>query len=177
MKNQKELNKTIDALAASEKVTKSALADLSRDLLVYVPETKDIAMVNRLLTVLTPMNCKVAQQFFRTFLPWHMPADDTVFGAMLKGDKRIANKLVDIEAFLANAENNIWSWANKNIDVVAKPKNYAKKISDLISKAIGDDEQGLNELDILKAVVNGGLSVDQIINEIDKVAKEIEPTH
>lgn len=180
--DKKLIDKKIDALANSERVTKQTLAELSRELLVYVMNTQDIAMVNRLFTVLTPMNCKSAVIFFRHFLPWKMPENDTVFGEKKKGKKLLANAQEAIDAFLVQDDNSIWTWlSEQGVEPKARPKNYAQKITSVISKALTDDQEGISQLDILTAIVNGGLSVDQIIDEIDKVQIEqkekAEPAH
>ena len=180
--NKKQIDKKIDALSNSERVTKQTLAELSRDLLAYVMQTQDIATVNRLFTVLTPMNCKSAVIFFRHFLPWKMPENDTVFGEKKKGKKLLANAQEAIDNFLVQDDNNIWTWlSDQGVEPKPRPKNYAQKITNVISKALTDNQEGISELDILSAIVNGGLSVDHIIDQIDKVQikqkEQIEPAH
>ena len=171
--DKKQIDKKIDALANSERVTKSTLGELSRELLVYVVDTNDIATVNRLLAVLTPMNCKSAALFFRNFLPWDMPANDVVFGKKMKGKRTIEKRLKEIDEFLAVEDNTIWTWLSKEgIEPVKNPKNYSKKITNLIGKAMSDNEEGISPLQILTSIVNGGLTADMIINELDKVQIE-----
>ena len=60
----------IEAVKTAETTTYAKMRELSRNLLLYVPESDDIAGVNRLIGVLTPANRKVAVLFFQHFLPW-----------------------------------------------------------------------------------------------------------
>ena len=57
----------LEAIMAAEKITRVELGAMSRELLMYVPDTNDIDIVNRLLGVLTPMNRRTAILFFFKF--------------------------------------------------------------------------------------------------------------
>ena len=80
----------ITAIAAAEKITRASLGEISRELIMYVPDTKDIDLVNRLLGVLTPMNRATAVLYFKHFLPWDWEKDANKFGSMMQGDKKLA---------------------------------------------------------------------------------------
>ena len=86
----------LEAIMAAEKITRVELGAMSRELLIYVPETHDIDIVNRLINALTPVNRRAAILFFKHFLPWDVENDaDGVFakfGKMHKGEKKVAKK-------------------------------------------------------------------------------------
>ena len=68
----KTINTKIEAVHASERITKAVLGELSRDLLeyIYVNDSQDITPVSRLLSGLTPMNKATSILFFKNFLAW-----------------------------------------------------------------------------------------------------------
>ena len=94
------IDERIARLINSEKVTKKELGFISRELLEYVPETNDIGKVNRLLSVLTPMNKMTAIYFFKNFLPFRFDEDSRTFGKKLKGEKTLGKYSDKIETFL-----------------------------------------------------------------------------
>ena len=167
------MNAKIDAIAAAEKVTKGALAALSRDLLKYLvqDDSNDVAMVNRLMGVLTPMNKKTAALFFGHFLPFEQEKDGT-FGGKLKGDKKIARYLAATTAFLLVEDNTIWTWAAENVKLEKKEIDFAKKISDDIRKALDEEKGGLSQADVLNAVLEGGLNMDAIVVLLANMAQQ-----
>ena len=129
------VNSKIVKLGKAEKVTKALLGELSRDLLAYVAvqESWDVAAINRLLAVLTPINKKTAVLFFSHFLPFSFNKDEGNFGAMAKNKEKKAKdkeeSLAKVGVFLADEDNNIWTYAEENIKVEQKPVDYAAKIT------------------------------------------------
>jgi hypothetical protein len=163
----------IENLAYVEKMTKGILSTLSRDLLTYlvVEDSNDIAMVNRLLGVLTPMNKKTAQIFFAHFLPFTMDKDGT-FGGKVKGEKKLTKVREQCLAFLAVESNDIWTWATANIKMEQKEIDYSKRISDTIAKALDEEKGGLSQADVLEAVLDGGLTVEGLMVLLGSMAKK-----
>ena len=151
------INGKIDTLANAERVTKSVLAELSRDLLenVMVDGTHDIAAVNRTINVLTPVNKKVAIEFFGVFTSHKFNETTNAFGG--KDRKRHDKILEECQAFLADATNDIWTWANANIQVTQKPKDYFNKLAKLVEKALSDEEEGILAVDVVNAILAAGI--------------------
>lgn len=151
------INTKIATLANAEKITKATLAELSRDLLDYVlvQGFHDIAAVNRLLDVLTPMNKQTARLFFLHFLPHKWNDDTNSFGGL---DKKAKDKKLELTGqFLANVDNTIWTWAAENVKIEAKEVDYLGKVTQSIQKAI---EKGqVSQLELVKAVLAGGLEL------------------
>lgn len=142
----KTINTNIDKLAKAERVTKAVLATLSRDLLtyIYVDKTEDISPVNRLLTVLTPMNKATAILFFKNFLAWRFDDEAVVFTKKKK--KQFQDKEMAANLFLANEDSDIWTWAAEHVKVEAKPVDWNKKLTTDMTKAM---EAGLTFDDII----------------------------
>lgn len=172
----------IAEIAAAEKITKAKLGLLSRDLLMYVPETHDIEAVNRLISVLTPVNKRVAIAFFTAMLPWEVEKDnDGVFqrfGKKTKSEKKEQRTTKKIAEFLADVDNNIWTWAENNIEVEVKQKDFAGLITKTLAKALaGDEKSNTPPLDpalAMQAVLASGIDIETILNVITQVELETE---
>ena len=160
-------------VAASERVTKSVLAVLSRELLAYVYETNDVAMVSRLIHVLTPINKKVACLYFPAFLGWSFNEKELTFGKKLK-DKAYTKKYDDACDFLQVDDNNIWVWADKEVVLQTKPKDYASKITQLVTKALKDEQEGLDAKEILFAILaSDQITLGELMSPADAI-KEVD---
>lgn len=170
-----KIDKAIIALLASEKVTKSELSVVSRDLLEYLVMngSTDIGAVNRLMAVLTPMNRRTSVLFFGHFLPWKYDVETESFTSMVKGDKKLAKAFEKVKSFLSEKTNDIWTWAEANIQIEAKPKNYTALLTALVSKAMADEQKNesiaLSAAEVLKAVMVGGISSDELMAMVDEV--------
>lgn len=179
------LSKKIGQLAKAEKVTKQLLGELSREVLLFVLETKDVRPVNELLGnrqgqfVLSPMNWRIACKYFLHFLPFTSNFDE-VKDCINKGGardplvfkklspKKVESKTEEIHAWLAVEENDIWVWSN-SIAFEEKPVDYAGRITKNVMAA--QEKGGLDAIAIMQAVVNAGIDVDVLMRAI----AEVEP--
>lgn len=146
------INVRIDAIKASEAVTKAELGFVSRELLAYVPESKDIGAVNRLLDVLTPKNREMSVIFFKNFLPWNYDDDAKMFVGMVTGEAKRKRKIDACTVFLRKEENNIWTWAKANIAPMERAKNYAGRIQSVINAALNDPNAPLTNAEVFTAI-------------------------
>lgn len=146
----------VEQVIAAEKVTKAVLGPLSRDLLIYTPESDDIATVNRLIHGLSPVNKKAAILFFSHFLPWQVEKDNNEqfvrFGKKMTADKKVKAKLKAIIDFLSEESNTIWTWAENNLEI--KKKDFARGIRSAIKKALAGDEKSDTPPLTMKEVVD-----------------------
>lgn len=149
------------ALAGSEKVTKAELQTLSRSVLEATHATEDHGYMNRLIQVLTPVNKKVAIAFLKHFSGFSFDDALGAFGKKSKKRYEAAHKLA--MEFLEDPMNNIWSWAERNIEITQKEFSLAdvtsatKRFIDKAKKA------NISQVDVLRAVIAGGLSIDDLI--------------
>lgn len=163
----------IEAVKAAEKVTKVELSALSRELLLYVPDTDDIDMVNRLVGVLTPMNRSTAILFFKHFLPFEQEEDKqgnhSRFGKKLAKAKAVARKEEAIAKFLADEANDIWSWAAANVTLEYNQKDWASLIVKDIQKALKGEKKDNGETpplsmdEVIQAVLKAGVDVETML--------------
>ena len=167
----KSLDSLLEGLAQAEKLTKKALGTFSREALVYVLNTEDIQPINKLLNVLTPMNERVSVEFFRAFTPFKFDKDSLRFAGINKKQREEKGELAI--AFLEDDANDIWTWANKNINIEPKPKNYAAKITALVIKARKlDDAEGIDTAEVLQAVMAAGITAADLLTILAQAANE-----
>ena len=174
----------IEAIANAEKITKSELGHVSRELLLYVPESNDIDVVNKLLLVLTPMNKSTAILFFKHFLPWTAEetgeGDFSRFSGKMKKEKQVDRKLAAIKEFLSVEENNIWTWAGQNVNVEYKPKDFASQVTKAVQTALKGEKKENGETpplpvqDIIAAVLRAGIPVEAMLTLAQERIEEME---
>lgn len=175
------INTSIVKLTAAEKITKQELSYLSRGVLDYIMldagqndegkdrELHDIDAVNRLITVLTPVNKSVAILYFRHFLPFAFNEETNTFGKMNKKQK--SKKVELITDWLKDENNDIWQWSEDNIDVAKKPVALGEDITKAVQRAIAGTEEtrtkeateALSVPAILDAVVAGGVTAQDLL--------------
>jgi hypothetical protein len=156
-------NSSLALLKDSESVTRRELKALSRSLLEALHGKDgqlygDIQYVNALLLSLTPVNKKVAIKFFEHFAGFHYDEGQGAFTK--KSKKRGAEAQEAAITFLQDPNNNIWSWAERHIQVEAKPFTDAKLtqyVENAIKKMAGD------QVRVLKAVFAAGITPDALI--------------
>jgi hypothetical protein len=159
-------------LMGAEAITKAELKWLSRDVLEATHETGDIGFVNRLIAVLTPMNKKVAILFFKGFTGFHY--DETTKMFTKKSKKRYDVAHAEYVTFMQDPNNNIWSWAERHVHVEQKPLSVDHLTKYLTSARQKLQAQGLNDVDLLRAVMKAGVSTDAIIAVMDEMGFDAE---
>jgi len=168
----KTINERIEELAASEKITKAILTELSRVILAYVYETGDVTPTNRLINVLTPMNKRTAILYFKEFLSFRFDDVQETFGKKNKKTFDKKNELVTI--FLLDEANNIFTWAEDNVKIEAKPTDWGKKLSSDFKNALADG-YGIDDIMLLLQVAcedageNVVVAVEDVV-ELDEAA-------
>lgn len=153
---------SILALAASEKVSKDELRGLSRTVLEAVHITGDIAYVNRLSVILSPMNKKTARLFFEHFTGFSF--DDVRGEFTTKSKKRYDAALKLANEFLEDPMNNIWSWAERHVEVAKKDFDLAQVTAALDTFTKKAKKVGLTQRDVVKAFLAGGVTLDVIMD-------------
>lgn len=170
--NKETFVKAFDAaiieLAGAERVTKAVLLTLSRTVLEAHHATEDVGYINRLITVLTPVNKKVAILFFQAFSGFKFSSEKQEFTSKDKKGYDEAHKAALV--FLEDVNNNIWSWAAREVDI--EPKEFdiermKKQVTSLLKKV---NDNGLSQVDMLKAMLENGLSLDSVL----ALMKEVE---
>ena len=116
---EKEFKTRIDNLGKAEASVRAELNVLSRGVLEAVHATEQIGYVNQLLAVLTPVNRKAAVVFFKHFAGFHYDEATRMFTK--KSKKRYEQAYKNAMEFLEDPNNNMFSWAERHIEVEQKP--------------------------------------------------------
>lgn len=161
---------SIESLAQSEHVTKRELMHLSRSVLEATHETGDIQFVNKLVAILTPVNKKVAIVFFRHFTGFSF--DDKLMMFTKKSKKRYNESFAEYVLFMENPHNNIWTWAERNIEIEKKDFELNKVTEYVIQSMKKAQAQGLTQVDVMKAIIKAGITADTIIAIMGEVGLE-----
>lgn len=163
----------VASLAASEKVSKELLRALSRDVLEAHHETGDVAYINGMLGVLTPINKKVCVLYFKEF-SGHLYSEETKsFGK--KDKKRYDDAKKKSFDRLEDPTFNVFSWADMNVEIEKKPFTIGKmqqQMSSLIKKAEGEK---IPHAEIIRAVLANGIEVAEFMKVVQRMAEEQQP--
>jgi translation elongation factor EF-1beta len=166
-------DKVLETLSQSEKITKATLQTLSRDLLALLhtknPKQGDIGYINRTINVLTPVNRKVFMAFCREFTGFI--ADKSGQSFLKKSQKHYDDAALKALEWLDDPMNNIWSWADRNIEIV--PKEFTldivkKSTEQMLKKA---DKAGIDQADILGAMFEAGFTLKALLVMLEKQDK------
>lgn len=168
---------SIDALLQSEQVTKRELQALSRTTLEALHEGDegvkgDIAYINRLIGVLTPVNKKVARLFFREFSGFKF--DEVTNTFTVKNKKTYADAANKAMEFMADPHQNIWTWAERNVEVEKKDfdlEQVKKAFAGWVKKA---QKENLTQKDVLRAIFSEGVELETIV-DIMQDAYNVDP--
>ncbi len=160
----KALYAVINRLAKTERVTKELLGKLSRDILsLHLQEGEsqhDVRVINKLLSVLTPVNRKVMAKFGEYFLPYQFDAETCTFGKLFLKDAKKERCYLAMGSFLAEPDNNVWTWQEEHINIEAKPANYAGDVTKAIAKALKHE---VAKGDLIRAIFDGGITADDLL--------------
>lgn len=165
--------KALAAIAGAEKVTKEELRSLSRDILTAWHETGNVAYANKLLAVLSPMNKKTFIVFAKHFSGFSF--DDVAGVFTKKSGKRYEKAHAECVEFLADPHNNMWTWAERHIEVKVKAFDVdavKKYFTSALQKA---QASGISEVEVLKAVLSGGVRVESLVQAFNEMEyKDVE---
>ncbi len=151
----------ISRLSKAETITKAVLGQLSRDVLQYhTNQGHDVGVVNRLLSVLSPVNARAAKLFFQAMLPYAFDSETNTFGKLVKKEAIRDGRYYAMAEFLKDEANTIWTWQDANIDMAKKPVNYVVNVVKAVEAAIKHD---VSKADLIKAMFDGGVTPDDLI--------------
>ena len=155
------LHKKISIVARVERVNKRLIGELSREMLDYLvtQDTGDKDTLNRLIAVLTPKNQDAMIKFMRHFITYKYNEDNGLFEGKIKNKKRKAEKDQLVAEFLAEPENNVWTWEG-NKGNRADPKSFEERITELCTNALNGTKK--TEKISVEAILGAVLAVDGI---------------
>lgn len=168
-----DLNADLKKLQKSELVVKATLSALSRQILSVIHDdiNPDVQPVNRLLAVLTPMNRRTVILFYQHFSGHLFSEKEQKFE---KRDKKQYEKKAALSAeFLEDPLNNIWTWAERHVEMEKKEWKL-EKVTEYIMKALKKAEQNnVSQEDFIKAILAGGVKAEALLEILKAQADEI----
>ena len=162
----------IEKLASSEKITKELLRAMSRDVLEAHHATGDVAYINGLLAVLSPMNRKMAVLFYKEF-SGHLCNEEGTFGKKDKKKYDAAHK-ASFDA-LEDPHFNVFSWAERNVEVERKPFTLGKLQQQMCSLVKKAEENKISHADIIRALFANGIEIGEFMKVVERMAEEQHP--
>ena len=162
----------VEKLAASEKITKELLRSMSRDVLEAHHATGDVAYINGIIAVLSPMNRKMCSLFYKEF-SGHLCNEEGIFGKKDKKKYDAAHK-ASFDA-LEDPTFNVFSWAERNVEVERKPFTLGKlqqQMGSLVKKA---EENKISHADIIRAMFANGIEIGEFLKVVEHMAEEQHP--
>ena len=162
----------VEKLAASEKITKDLLRSMSRDVLEAHHATGDVAYINGIIAVLSPMNRKMCILFYKEF-SGHLCNEEGVFGK--KDKKRYDEAHKKSFDGLEDPHFNVFSWAERNVEVERKPFTLGKlqqQMGSLVKKA---EQSKIPHAEIIRALLANGIEIGEFMKVVEHMAEEQEP--
>ena len=177
-----KFNAGIKVLAKGENEVRAQLNVLSRTVLEAVHATENIGYVNKLIEVLTPINRKAAVVFFKHFAGFHY--DDATHAFTKKSKKRYDQAQKDTLAFLEDPNNNLFSWANRHVQVEQKPFDpllFKQKARKTFQRTLQEArDHGLSQSELFLELFKGedgqpAVDMAAIIGVLDALVPPKEP--
>ncbi len=164
----------VKKLAASEKITKDLLRSMSRDVLEAHHATGDVAYINGIIAVLSPMNRKMCILFYKEF-SGHLCNEEGVFGK--KDKKRYDEAHKKSFDGLEDPNFNVFSWADRHVEIEKKPYTLGKlqqQVATLVKKA---ESEKIPHAEIIRAVLASGIEIAEFMKVVEHMAEEQEPAN
>ncbi len=163
----KGMHAVIARLGKAETITRASLGELSRSVLQYHSDQgHDVGVVNRLLSVLTPINQRAARLFFQAMLPYAFDSETNTFGKLVKKEAIRDGRYYAMAEFLKDEDNTIWTWQESNIDMAKKPVNYIGNVTKAVEVALKHE---VDKAALIKAIMDGGVTADDLINILSQM--------
>lgn len=164
--------KDVARLGRNEKIVRTLIAELSRSVLIAHHQTEDVGYVNRVIGAMSPMNRKVAILFFKEFSGFNWSDEEACF---LKKNKKGYEKAKSAaHAALDDPHFNLWTWADRNVDVEKKPlelDKVKKYIAGVLKKA---EDEGISQSAVLESIFSAGFEVDSLFVLFDKLGYDVK---
>lgn len=164
----KQFEKDVKAIGKAEASVKELLSLYSRDLLEALHKDanaageliSDIRLINGLIEVLKTTNRKVAILFFKEFTGFRF--DETLNKFTAKDKALYVKKQEAAIAFLDDPHNNLWTWADRNVEIAAKPLDISKVTAGVKQWFKKAENDGIKKADVIKAIMDAGVTIEEV---------------
>lgn len=163
---------SLEMLSGAEGVTKRELRDISRNVLEALHETGQIAYVNQVTAVLSPVNKLAWREFCDEFVGFYFDDDAGVYTK--KASKVYLDAKERAMEFLADPHQNIWTWFERERKIV-KSVFTLDKVTKFVTNSIKKgDKEGFGKADILMACVGAGFEIADLISTLEKMGAHVK---
>jgi succinate dehydrogenase flavin-adding protein (antitoxin of CptAB toxin-antitoxin module) len=162
---ERNFTEALERIGKAEAVTKAELKTVSRTVLEAWHITGNVHYINRLLKVVTPVTKKALIEFGKKLGGYSF--DDVLGEFTHKSKKRYDAAHKAALEFLENPNNNIWSWAERHIEVTQKEfklDGFKKYIVNSLNAAKG---KGISQAELLKTIFEAGVEPEAILEAMD----------
>lgn len=167
-----EFDLAIKTLSESERITKDTLRLYANLAIDAVHQTGQCAYLNKLSSALTPVNRKVWLAFAKHFAGFHYDNDQLMFDK--KSKKRYAQAVKDWDVFREDPHNNIWTWAERNIQVEVKPYTVDKLQKSMSSAWKAAHSANIKNVEVIRALMSVKGADGQPVFSMDDVAEALQ---
>lgn len=167
-----EFEKALETLGASEKVTKETLKVYANLAIDACHQFGQPAYLNKLRSVLTPVNMRAFTEFAIHFSGYHFDKDAMLFDK--KSKKRYAQSLEMWNKFREDPLNNLWVWQKHNLKMERVPLNVEGLKSSFGKTWKQAHKANIPNVEILKALLSVTDSDEHNVFSVDDVAEALQ---
>lgn len=167
-----EFDKALETLSASEKVTKETLKVYANLAIDACHQFGQPAYLNKLRSVLTPVNMRAFTEFAIHFSGYHFDKDAMLFDK--KSKKRYAAALEMWNKFREDPLNNLWVWQKHNLKMERMPFNVEGLKTSFGKTWKQAHKANIPNVEILKALLSVADADEHAVFSIEDVAEALQ---
>lgn len=167
-----EFDKALETLSASEKVTKETLKVYANLAIDACHQFGQPAYLNKLRSVLTPVNMRAFTEFAIHFSGYHFDKDAMLFDK--KSKKRYAAALEMWNKFREDPLNNLWVWQKHNLKMERMPINVEGLKTSFGKTWKQAHKANIPNVEILKALLSVADADEHAVFSIEDVAEALQ---
>jgi hypothetical protein len=163
-------------IKASENLTYAEVSPLSRELLVFVSDGGTIDVINQFMAVLRPVLKREAVKYFAHFLPHTFDKKTKQFGKKFKKQEKVAAKKRDMEVFLEDETNDLYTYAK-----FLKDEKQAEEKDDSVYLGMVEGAakvctgKNIEPSEIIEALCKGGITIAELTAYLAAKPVAVEP--
>lgn len=168
--SQAKIKSDIESYGKHASTGKATFKVLSRNLLTYVYESNDVPLLNRHLDTLSPLEKRMAIQFYSIHVGWDFDKDGERFGKKAK-TKIYDKKKALAEESLKDKSFDIWSWYEAKGDKpTKKAKDHVKALDNALKAGLKpkEGEVGITLTDLAKVFMANDIKMRDLMKAAEE---------
>lgn len=167
-----EFDKALETLSASEKVTKETLKVYANLAVDACHQFGQPAYLNKLRSVLTPVNMRAFTEFAIHHSGYHFDEDAMLFDK--KSKRRYASALELWNKFREDPNNNLWLWQKNHLKMERMPINVEGLKTSFGKTWKQAHKANIPNVEILKALLSVADKSEKAVFSIEDVAEALQ---